>query len=905
LLRFTRNEEFLMKKLRQLILRFGGLFNKQRMDRELDAEIESHVHMHIEDNLRLGMTPEEARRKAVIKLGGVESTKEAYRDQRGLPVLETLWQDIRYGARISRKNAASTAVAVLTLALGIGANTAIFSLIHAALLRELPFPEAGQLAVVWAANPLKPGMDHVPLANADIAELRDHNKSFARIAAFLPRSADLSEGGDDPERIGGAGVTAGFFETLGVTPLLGRTLTADEEAFGGPPVALISYGLWQRRFGGDRGILGKGISIDGEKRTIIGILPPDFDFPRGAEWPAFFPFAGRTEIWLPLAMRPQNDNSGWSYWQSPERMLVMLGRLKPVVTQRQAQAEMDALAAKQASAHPDTHKGTILKVISLHEQLSGKLYKALLLLFAAASLLLIIACTNVANLLLARGVARQQEMAVRIALGARRGRLTRQLLTEGVLLGTLGSGCALLVAQGCLKTFLALSPMPPSRLDHAALDPMVLGFTALVALATSAVFGLAPALQTSRSDLRKSLHESGRDASGAVHGNARAWLVATEVALALVLLTTAGFMVRSFMRVLAVQTGFRPQSVLAFDVGLPSSRYGNDASQIRFFQQLIERLEALPGARSSGAISYLPLGGGENMGRFTIEGEEPPSPGKEPFAERRWVTPGYFATMGIPVRRGRVFTPRDSADQPKVVVINETLAKQFFNARDPIGQRLKAGGAVRTIVGVVSDVRSSSLESEVRPQFYVPNAQWGWGAMTIVLHTEGDPIALASAARRELKALDPLIPAANLRTMQQVVSSASSARRFNMALLAFFAFVALLLTMMGIYGVVAFLVGRRVREIGVRMALGAQRGEVLRMILSQGMKPILCGSTVGIIGSLASARLLRSQLFGISPFDPLTLGIILLLLFTAGLLACWLPARSASKVDPMVALRYE
>jgi putative ABC transport system permease protein len=890
---------------RKYILRLRGLINKRRKDWELDEEIESHLQMHIEDNLRLGMTPEEARREAMIKLGGIESMREAYRDQRGLPVLETFWQDVRYGARMLWKNAGFTAVAVMTLALGIGANTAIFSLIRAALLRELPFPEDSRLAVVWAANPRKPGMEHVPLANSDIAELRDRNQSFARIAAFLPRSVDLTEGDNDPERIGGAGVTAGFFETLGIAPLLGRTLTAEEETFGGPPVALISYGLWQRRFGGDRALLGKSISIDGEKRAIIGILPPEFDFPRGAEWPAFFPFAGRTEIWLPLGMRAQNDNSGWSYWQSPERMLVMIGRLKAGITQRQAQAEMDAFTVRQASDHPDTHKDAIVKVISLREQLSGKLRTALVLLFAAAGLLLLIACTNVANLLLARGVARQQEMAVRIALGARRRRLTRQLLTEGFLLATLGSGCALLVAEGCLKTFLALNPMTASRLDQATLDPVVLGFTALVALATSAVFGLAPALQTARSDLRKSLQESGRDGSGAARGNARAWLVGTEVALALVLLTTAGLMVRSFMRVMAVQTGFRPESVLAFDVGLPSARYGNDASQIRFFQQLTERLESLPGARASAAISYLPLGGGENMGRFTIEGEVPPSPANEPFAERRWVTPGYFAAMGIPIRRGRVFTPRDSADQPKVVVINETLAKQFFSGRDPVGERLKAGGAVRTIVGVVSDVRSSSLESEIRPQFYVPNAQWGWGAMTIVLHTEGDPLALASAARGELKALDPLVPAANLRSMQQVVSSASSARRFNMALLVFFALVALLLTMMGIYGVVAFLVGRRAREIGVRLALGAQRGEVIRMVLRQGMKPILFGSAVGIIGSLATARLLQSQLFGVSPFDPLTLGIIFMLLFTAGLLACWVPARRAAKVDPMVALRYE
>ncbi|MCW5559303.1 MAG: ABC transporter permease, partial [Verrucomicrobiae bacterium] len=786
--------------------------------------------------------------------------------------------DLRFALRQLLKKPGFTAVAVLTLALGIGVNTAIFSLIHAALLRELPFPEAGQLAVVWAANPSKPGMDRAPLANAEIAELRDHNKSFARIAAFLPRSADLSESGGELERIGGAGVTAGFFETLGVTPLLGRTLTADEEAFGGPPVALLSYGLWQRRFGGDPALLGKAIAIDGEKRTVIGILPPDFDFPRGAEWPAFFPFAGRAEIWLPLALRAQNDNSGWSYWQSQERMLVTLGRLKPGVPQHQAQAEMDVFGARQAGDHPDTHKDVILKVVSLREQLSGKLHKALLLLFAAVGLLLAIACVNVANLLLARGVARQQEMAVRAALGAGRGRLVRQLLTEYTLLAMIGGGLGLSVAAGCLKVFLALNPAGPSRLNEASLDPMVLGFTALAALVTSLVSGLLPALQASRFDLRNSLSEGGRGGGGAVRDRVRGWLVVAEVALAVVLLTAAGLMVRSFQRVLAVQPGFRPESVLAFDVGLSSGRYTNDASQIRFFEQLTERLATLPGVRAAGAISYLPLAGGENMGRFTIEGEEPLSPGNAPFAERRWVTPGYFAAMGIPLHRGRVFTPQDSADQPKVVVINETLARQFFNARDPIGQRLKAGGAVRTIVGVVSDVRSSSLESEVRPQFYLPNAQWAWGAMTIVLRVEGDPLALASAARGELKALDTQLPAANMRTMEQVMSKATGARRFSMTLLTFFAGSALLLTMMGIYGVMAFLVGLRRREMGIRMALGAQRGDVLRLILQQGMKPVALGGAAGLAGSLAASRLIASQLYGVSSSDPLTMASIIVLL---------------------------
>ncbi len=805
--------------------------------------------------------------------------------------------DLKFAWRQLLKNPGFTAVAVLTLALGIGSNTAIFSLINAALLRALPFPEPDRLAAIWADNPsLKYGLPSLPPANADVAEWREQSEGFARIAAFSPRTADLAHGGD-PERVGAAGVTAGFFETLGVSPLRGRTLAADEEAPGAPPVALISHGLWQRRFGGDPALLGKAVSINGEQRTVIGILPREFDFPRGAEWPAFFPFAGRTEVWLPLAFRAQDDGSGWSNWQSrSERGLAVIGRLKAGASLLQAQAEMDVFSARQAKDHPDTHKDLSVKLVSLREQLAGKSQRALLILFAAVGLLLVIACVNVANLLLARGVARQQELAVRAALGAGRGRLMRQLLTECVLLAVMGSGLGLLVAGGGLKAFLALNPVTHTRLDEASLDPMVLGFTALVVLVASIVFGLVPALQASRIDLRKSLHESGRGGDGAVRERVRGWLVATEVALAVVLLTTAGLMVRSFLRVQAVRPGFRSDSVLAFDVnGRPSA----------FFQQLTARLEALPGVRAAAAISYLPLDGGENVGSFEVEGEPPVAPGREPKAERRWVTPGYFAAMGIPILRGRVFTSIDTADQPSVVVINETLAKQFFGGRDPVGHRLKVQGAWRAIVGVVADVKSASLERDVRPQVYRPHAQDPWPPMTVVLHTDGNPLALASAVRGEVKAIDGLLPVAKMRTMEQVVSNATGARRFNMALLAFFAVSALLLTMMGLYGVVAFLVGRRRREIGIRIALGAQRHAVYQLVLRQGMKPVALGGVVGLAGSLATSRLVASQLYGVSSSDPLTLTGIGVLLATAALLACWLPARRAANADPMEALRHE
>ena len=874
-------------------------WRRARMERDLDRELRYHVDRRVQDLMEAGVGHDEARRRAAIELGGYVQIREEVRDTWIWRWLDDGGRDAGYAARALLRSPGFSTVAILTLALGIGANTAIFSLVNAALLRALPFPDSDRLAVIWAD---KADRTLSPPANADVAAWRGHSQSFGRLAAFVAGTADLADGGD-PERIGAAGVTAGFFETLGVTPLLGRPLTPAEETPGGSPVALIGYGLWQRRFGGDPALVGKSLSINGDKRTVIGVLPPEFDFPRGAEWPAFFPFAGRTEVWLPLAFRLHDDGTGWSNWDSrDERSLIVIGRLKPDASLRQAQAEMDMFGAQMATDHPDSHKGWSVKLVPLRDQMAGHAQKSLLTLFAAVGLLLLIACVNVANLLLARAVARQQEMAVRTALGAARGRLVRQLLTECLLLSAFASGLGVLVAEGCLKIFLILNPVTYSRLDEASLDPAALGFAAVIALVTSAVFGLAPALQASRFDLRHWLHEGGRGGHGAVRERVRAWLIAAEVALALVLLTTAGLMVRSFLRVQAVQPGFRSDSVLAFDVQLPA-RYASQESPTLFFQQLTARLEALPGVRAAGAISYLPLSGGENMGRFTVEGAPPVNPGNAPRAERRWVTPGYFAAMGIPIRQGRVFTPSDTADQPRVIVINETLAKQFFNSRDPLGQRLRIGGPLRTIVGVVSDVKSSSLESDVRPQIYLPHAQDPWPPMTVVLHTESDPLAMVSAVRGELKALDALLPAAKIRTMEQVVSNAASSRRFNTALLAFFAGTALLLTTIGIYGVVSFLVGRRRREIGIRMALGARRGDVLRLALQQGMKPVAIGSVAGAIVSLAASRLVESQLYGVSSSDPLTLSCIVALLAAAALLACWLPARRAAKVPPMEALR--
>jgi predicted permease len=895
----------MMKWFNIFTARIRALFRRESILQDIEEEQRIHIEMATEENLRRGMLSKEARAAALKSFGNPGRNTEIGYDVRGGGWLEDFWQDLRFGARMLVKQPGFTSMVVLTLALGIGANTAIFSLLNAVLLRQLPFPDSHQLTVVWADNPGKPGQTLLPPANADVAAWRKQSQSFAKIAAFSPRSADLVDGGD-PERLGAAGVTAEFFETLGVTPVLGRPLAPEEEAPGSPPVVLISYGLWQRRFGGEPGLIGKEISLNGERRTVIGILPPEFDFPRSAEWSVFFSFAGRTEIWLPLSFREQDDGTGWSNWQSlNERSLAVIGRLKSEVSLPQAQAEMDAFAANEASVHPATHKDLSMKLISLHEQLAGKSRQAVLILFAAASLLLLIACVNVANLLLARGVARQQELAVRAALGAVRGRLMRQLFTEYFLLALLGCALGLLVAEGCLKAFLALNPLTYSRLNEASLSPIVLGFTALTVIVTNVVFGLIPAFQASRIDLQRSLQEGGRSPGHVVRERVRGWLVGAEVALALVLLTMASLMVRSFLSVQAVQPGFQSDSVLTFELQPPKTQSADSAREINFYQQLSEHLETLPGVRSAGAISYLPLNGGQNTGSFVIEDDPPVNPGSEPTAERRWVTPGYFAAMGILIKQGRVFTPGDTSDQPNVIIINETIARQFFSTRNPVGRRLKVLGALRVIVGVVSDVKSVSLESNVGPQIYLPHAQDPWPPMTMVVRTEGEPLALASAVRAELKALGAFAPAAKMQTLEQVLISATSARRFNMALLAFFAVAALFLTIVGIYGVVAFLTGQQSREIGIRIALGAQPRDVLRLVLLQGMKPVVFGSVVGLAGSLSVAPLVASQFYGVSPSDPLTLISIIVLLVIAALLACWVPARRATKVDPMIALRSE
>src|SRR6266568_819919 len=805
--------------------------------------------------------------------------------------------DLRFAFRQLLKNPGFTAVTVLTLALGIGANTAIFSVVNAVLLKALPYREPERIVMLWTDNPsLNLGLHELPPEPADLLDWRSQARSFEQIAAFRTRPADLSEEGD-PERVGGVQVTADFFSLLGTQPMFGRIFSTAEEQPGKDKVAVISHGLWQRRFGGDTNIIGQFITINHERNTIIGVMPPGFSFPRGAEMPAGYGLIARTDLW-----RPYSDNA--EYWRNDDtRDFIAMGRLKPGVTLAQAQAEMTGMARREAELYPKTHIGWTIHLRPLALQVAGKTRPVLFILLAAVAFVLLIACANVANLLLCRCTARRKEMAVRAAIGAGRGRIVRQLMTESVLLSVGGCG---------VQVILALSPPNIPRLTETTLDGRVFLFSLFISLATGVIFGLAPAWYASKVNLSEALNAESRSGTPAGGHRTHSLLVIIEVALAVVLLSGAGLMLQSFMRLLAVDLGFKPQRVAAFDVGLNGARYADVARQRQFYREARERLVKVPGVRAAAAISNLPLGGVENLSFLFIEGTPPPSAGNEPLAENRKITPGYFETMCVSLLRGRDFTDKDGPDPPTVCIVNESIARTFFSGADPIGKRLKMARADEeqhpwfTIIGVARDVRSYGLDVKPRPQIYTTVEQNTDNEMTLLVRAETMPAAsLERAIRAEMKSLDPALPLANFRTMESLVANAVARPRFTTFLLSLFAITALLLTAVGLYGVVAYATSQRTREIGIRIALGAGGGNVLALVVRQGMLPAVIGLAIGLAGALTLTRLLANQLYEVKATDPLTfLGVTAVLLLVA-LAACFLPARRAATTDPMVVLRHQ
>ncbi len=813
--------------------------------------------------------------------------------------MRTLIQDVRYALRTLAKSPGFTLVAVLALALGVGANTAIFSVVKAVLLSPLPYPEPERLVWVRENNPGANIFDEAASA-PNYNDWRTQVRSFDGVAAFANTAATLTDGGGEPERVPAVSTSANFFQVIGVAPALGRGFLPEEETTGKNRVVVLSHGLWQRRFGANPQALGQTITVSGNPFTVVGVAPADFKSPvRGPKPP---------EMWFPIAFNFDNSRRRADF-------LNVVGRLRAGATIEQAQAELTALAAGLETEYPSANAGWVVKAQPLHERIVGNVRQALWVLMGVVGFLLLIACANVANLLLARAMARRQEIAVRSALGARRWRLVRQLLTESLLLGLAGGGLGLVLAAWGVELLVALSPGHIPRLEEVGLDARVLAFTLGVSVLTGIIFGLLPALSASKTDLAESLKEGGSrgPTAGQSARRLRSSLVVAEIAITAVLLACAGLMIRSFHAIQSVDPGFRPERIVTFDFALPGAKYKEPPQIVNFAEQLTARASALPGVERAALADALPLTGGADVLSFVIEGRPQLPPEVVQDSEVFVVTPGYFDVMGIGHVRGERLTERHVEGTPDVVVINEAMARRYWPNEDPIGKRVNLGNPEKTpwmtVIGIVKDTRNVGLETVPYPQMYGPAAQFPRRAMSFVARTSADPATLVPALRRELAALDKDLPLYNVRTMEQVMSESVSRRRFQMVLIAAFAGVGLLLAAVGIYGVISYSVTQRRHEIGVRMALGARAADILKLVVGQGFGLTLVGIVIGLglalLLTFALTRVLSSLLYGVKATDPLTFACVALVLLGVALLACLLPARRATKVDPMVALRYE
>jgi putative ABC transport system permease protein len=800
--------------------------------------------------------------------------------------------DLRYALRTLIKSPAFSTIAIVTLGLAIGANSAIFSVVDAVLLRPLPYAHSEQLVRVFGSQPQ---LALAPTAPANFLEWKEQNEVFERIATYIGQGFNLT-GGDKPERVIGTRVSSDLFQLLGVQPALGRAFTDEEDQTGHGQVVILSHEFWQSRFGGDPNTLRQTITLNEQPYTVIGIMFPGFAFPDT-----------RTQVWTPVAFNPVERAT------RDTNFIDVIARLKPGRSIEQARAHMTTLAQRQAEHYPKTNAGIGAKVISLHEQTVGEVRPMLVVLLGAVAFVLLIACANIANLLLARAAARQKEMAIRGALGASRSRVVRLLLTESVVLAILGGAVGLLFAIWSLDLLVSLRPANLPRLEEIGINRTVFIFTLAISVVTGIVFGLVPALQASKPDLNETLKESGRSATGSPRRHQmRALLVVSEVALSLVLLVGAGLMMRSFARLLAVDPGFRPDHVLTAFVSLPVSKYPKREEQAAFFERLIERLRNLPGVSSASVVTDIPLFGGSSTG-FEIDGRPAPLPGQRPLTDYRMISTDYFTSMGMRLVKGRAFSRHDTEDAPGVVIINETMAARFFPGEDPIGKRIGLSGNPkdwREIVGVVGDVRNYGVDADVKPEAYVPFFQNAPGylagvasAMNVMVRSTNDPLALTAALREQVQALDKDQPISEIRTMEWYLSESMAQRRFNMLLLAAFAGLALALAAVGIYGVIAYTVTQRTHEMGIRIALGAKNGDILRLVFGSAMATTLIGIALGLAAAFALTRLLRSLLYQVSPTDPVVFAAIPLLLLSVAVIATYLPARRAMKVDPITALR--
>jgi predicted permease len=872
-------------------------FRRDSWDGEMREELRHHLEKQVEANLAAGMTPSEARRQATLQFGAVEGVKEYCREQRSGFWLETFWADIRYALRVMAKNPGFAAIAIFTLALGIGANSAIFSVVYAVLLRPLPYPNSNQLVVLFDTKPLE-GVEKTGTSYTNFEEWRAQNIVFSEMAGNQGHDLTVTGRGEPFVAVTGV-VTPEVFAVLAATPLAGRTFVPDDGKQGAAPVVILSENLWRSHFSADPNIVGSAISLDKRLFTVVGIMPADFRSPLQTR---------RQDLWVPLVNDPL-----FSSWM-PRRgghWLVVIARLKPGVSIAQAQVEMGAISARQAKENPAENTGWTVRIVPLQSELVGDVKPALLVLLGAVALVFLIACANIANLLLARATSRAKEMSVRIALGAGRGRIVRQLLTESAALGLLGGVAGILIAYWGVHSLRSLLPADMPKANPIQVDAYVLGFALLLSVAASFAFGLAPALLAAGSDLQKTLREgAGRAGAGGGRQSIRTFLAAAEIAVAMVLLVGAGLLVRSFITLTSVSPGFNAQHLMKAEVQLPRFEYSTPQQWNAFAEDLLARIQAEPGMRDSAIAIPLPLAHNNvNLG-FEIEGSAAPLSSQSRTADYVAATPEYFHVMGIPLLQGREFNREDVASNPRVTIISATMARVYFPNQNPIGKRIVFGfppdaGSPREIVGVVGDVRDVALRQDPAAMMYVPYAQAPfWGAV-VVVRSNLSVAAVADAVRRHAAAIDKDLPVTDIAAMPEAVDATVAQPRFQTMLLGLFGALALILSGVGIYGVISYSVIQRTHEIGIRMSLGAQPRQVLRLVMGQGLKLALCGIVIGAAAAFALTRLMLSLLFGVSPADPLTFTGVAILLVAVALAACYVPARRAMRVDPMTALRYE
>ena len=819
--------------------------------------------------------------------------------------MRTLWQDVRYGARALWKSPAFTVVAVLAVALGVGANTAIFSVVNTVLLRALPYENAERLVALYTGR--GPAVIGGPLSYPDLLDYRAQAQSLEYVAGYQGVGTVMSLGqGDEPERVRGSEVMADLFPALGARAAMGRVFTREEDVEGGPAVMVISDGLWRRRFGSDPNVVGREarMGLNGRPVTVIGVLPPGFKFPPDD--------TEAVDYYTPFVRENAKSNAD-SMNNRGSVFIPTVAKLKDGAAFEQAAAEVETIANRIAAQYPDTSANRRARVVRLHEDLVGSVRPALLVLLGAVGLVLLIACANVANLLLARAASRGREIAVRTALGATRARVARQLLTESLLLSLTGGAAGLLLSVWGVEAIIKLSPATVPRLAETSIDARVFLFALGVSILTGLIFGLVPALQASKTDLAESLKEGGRGGTAGARSNAlRATFVVAEVALSLVLLVGAGLLIKSFRQLVTTDPGYSPERVLAVLVALNTQKFKDEESRAGYYREAVARIGQLPGVESAGLTRLLPLGRSDIFNSFQIAGRPPFAPGESRSARSYTVSPDYFRVLGIPVRRGRPFEASDGKNAPGVIVVNEAFVSRFFPDREPLGQHVILDGPddkplpPREVVGVVGNIHFQKLNDEARPEYYIPFEQAPSAVTQVVVRSKGeDAAALTASVRAALKGVDTNLLIWETRTMDELVGQSVAPQRFNVALLGFFAALAMLLAAVGIYGVMSYTVTQRRHELGIRMALGAQRRDVLRLVVRQGMLLTLVGLALGLAGAFAATRLMAGLLYGVSATDPLVFAAVSLLLAAVALVACYVPARRATKVDPMIALRYE